>query len=232
MDDLHLVPERKEFTVEYLGKIIDAYVDEGYEFLTCYEFFSLDPELRKRKFILRFDVDAKPERLPAIIECISKRSIKISVFWQVHGDYNPFFHENYSILKQLSNDGHEIGLHSNFVEFAKYFDENPLDVLVRERRFLEVVTNSRVFGHSCHRDVNYLYNSLPYLREQNLASLGFEYSAYDEIFNDSKTLYLNEGLNPHLTWRSLSPEEALKSQKNICLLLHPHWWHTRFHVGL
>jgi peptidoglycan/xylan/chitin deacetylase (PgdA/CDA1 family) len=224
--------ERKPFNLVYFREIIEMFIDKGFRSETHHDYFLSNPEEVQLKLLLRFDVDGMPERIPGLLKIMREFNIVSTFFWQIHGPYNPFFHENYQILKDISADGHEIGLHSNFLEFANYFDEDPVDIIKREKLVMEAVIGKKIFGHSCHREVNYEFNSLPFLNSIGAKNLGFEYSAYDPIFNSDKTIYVNEGLNPHLSWRSISPEESVVTGKNVCLLLHPHWWHDKFHVGI
>ena len=51
-----------------------------------------------------------------------------------------------------------------------------------------------------------------------------EVHAYDkDIFRNSE--YINEGANPHISWRNLKPEDVIKTGKTIYMLTHNHWWH-------
>ena len=224
--------ERRPFNLIYFREILELFIKEGYRSETHHNFFRSNTEQDQLKLLLRFDVDGMPERIPGLLKIMRELKIVATFFWQIHGPYNPFFHENFQILKDILADGHEVGLHSNFLEFANYFDENPVDIIKREKLVMEAVIGKEIFGHSCHREINYEFNSLPFLNSIGVQNLGFEYSAYDPIFNSDKTTYVAEGLNPHLSWRNISPEDSVTTGKNICMLLHPHWWHDKFHVGI
>jgi hypothetical protein len=55
---------------------------------------------------------------------------------------------------------------------------------------------------------------------------GLKYDAYDNsLFG--KFIYINEGLNPHLTWRNNSPLDIIKQGKSLYLLTHNHWWYEK-----
>lgn len=224
--------ERKPFNLVYFREILELFIERGFRSETHHDFFRSNDKEAQLKLLLRFDVDGMPERIPGLLKIMGELKIVATFFWQIHGPYNPFFHENFQILKDIADNGHEIGLHSNFLEFANYFGEKPVDIITREKLALEAVIGKEIFGHSCHREVNYEFNSLPLLNSIGAQNLGFKYSAYDPIFNSDKTIYVNEGLNPHLSWRTLSPEDSVDIGKNVCLLLHPHWWHDKFHVGI
>ena len=52
----------------------------------------------------------------------------------------------------------------------------------------------------------------------------FEQSKLADILYDNFE-YVNEGFNPHLSWRNKEPLDMINSNKNIYMLLHPHWWY-------
>ena len=83
-----------------------------------------------------------------------------------------------------------------------------------------------ILGIAPHRDINYMYNSLPEL-EKNWSIIknrfGLVYQGYDRLLFE-KFIYINEGLNPHLCWRNKTPEEAIRMKKSIYLNTHSHWW--------
>jgi hypothetical protein len=128
-------------------------------------------------------------------------------------------------LQKLEKTGFEIGLHTNFLEFATYTKLDPLAVLSAEYDLLSSIYNIK--GISCHRDINYQINSLPYLQdnwEKIKEVTGLEYEAYDEnIFGN--LVYVNEGLNPHLNWRNHTPLEIIRQKKSIYMNTHNHWWY-------
>lgn len=115
---------------------------------------------------------------------------------------------------KIGKKGFEIGFHTNFLEFATYTKLDPLSVLSSEYKLLSSIYSIK--GVSCHRDINYQVNSLPYLQEnwETIKEVTrLQYDAYDEnIFGG--LIYVNEGLNPHLNWRNYTPLEMI-SQKNL-----------------
>jgi hypothetical protein len=127
------------------------------------------------------------------------------------------------MLEAAAQDGFELGLHSNFVEFAKLHNQSASKILKAETKLLSTFWDIR--GLATHRDINYTYNSLPWVEvnPETLESLGFKYQAYDKRFFEN-AVYVNEGLNPHLCWRNHRPEDVIKTGKSIYMLTHSHWW--------
>ena len=61
----------------------------------------------------RVDVDFSVKKAKRIWEIFEKLGIKGTFFIRLHApEYNPFSFENYKIIKEIQNSGHEIGYHS------------------------------------------------------------------------------------------------------------------------
>ena len=132
------------------------------------------------------------------------------------------------MLVDAESNGHERGLHTNYVEFSKILNLNKNKILNNEINILKKFFD--VKGIAPHRDLNYCYNSLPDI-ELNWDSIKsdnqIEYHAYDsKILNN--TVYINEGFNPHLCWRLHKPEEIIPTGDSIYLLTHNHWWYDDY----
>lgn len=225
-----------KFSLKYYKSIIQKAKDSGYKFVTLRDFYHLDCPNEKH-FVLRHDLDLLPSSLAPMLEVERECEVRSSIFVRVTGPYNPFDHKVFKILNDAEQDGFEIGLHTNFVEFAEINDRGYYEVLKSELRIIRAFFRD-VDGISTHRDVNYMYNSLPFLEKnweelKNDFKLYLHYQAYDKKILDN-VLYVNEGLSPHLGWRDIIPEDAIETGKSICLLVHPHWWyksHAQEHWG-
>lgn len=216
-----------QFSLAYYETILRRALDAGYTFVTFRQ--ACEGKLLKapKKYaIIRHDVDAKPGRLNGILEVEEKLGIRSSNFVLVHD--NTYSALAISVLPHLldaERRGFEIGLHTNFVETATLMGQEPLDFFAKE---LSVLRNYfDVKGVACHRNIDYMYNSLPCL-EANWPELRARhdllYQAYEKGILDELT-FVNEGLNPHLGWRGQTPEEVIASGNKFCLSTHPHWWH-------
>jgi hypothetical protein len=172
-------------------------------------------------------LDARPQTLFPMLEVEKALGARSSIYVRVTAnEYNAFSYNFLPKLQAVEKAGFEIGLHSNFVEFAMIAGLDPGEVLQSE-----VLALSQFFdvtGMSCHRDINYAYNSLPWLIENWPAlqqSTGLAYQAYDDRFMKGAA-YINEGLNPHLCWRSAAPEDVFPTGQSVYLLTHNHWWYS------
>lgn len=231
MKDSPILPERHAWSQAYYRQILSAFAVKGYQAMTFTEYHSLPAAERQRKLLLRCDVDERIDRVPVLLEVQRELGLKATYFIHVHASYNAFSYDGYDTVKRIVASGGEVALHSNFVEFATLMGEEPGDVLRREKAMLEAVCGRPVLGHACHRDMNYIYNSLPWIEEHGISQFGFEWQAYDPIFTSDNILYVNEALTPrHLGW-SIDPEQAAETGQNVCLFVHPHWWHRWFPTG-
>lgn len=212
-----------QFSVRYLNEIISAALGRGYEFQTLEEFYDAGcPETNR--FAIRLDLDLKPKSLEPILELADARRVPLTVSVRVSGPYNPLWHTSYSVLARAARQGCEIALHTGPVEWAALHGTSAEKTFAGELALLRQWFD--VKSVSTHRDVNYMYNSLPWL-VANWSMLkekyALKYHAYEERFFQ-RAEYVNEGLSPHLNWRSRDPMDVMKSGKSIYMLIHPHWW--------
>tara|TARA_A200000113_G_C8783355_1_gene328366 strand:+ start:76 stop:885 length:810 start_codon:yes stop_codon:yes gene_type:complete len=212
------------FNLEYYNEFIKEALDNGYSFMTLKEFFTKRPNNLKI-FILRHDLDQKPHSLENMLNVERKYNIKSTIFVRpLTNEYNVYGYNTFKMLTNAQKEGFEIGLHTSFVEFSIINKLDRIKVLETELNILR--NHFEVSGIAPHRDLNYMYNSLPELEKNwSLIKNKFDliYQGYDKLLFESLT-YVNEGFNPHLCWRNVTPEEAMKNKQSIYLNTHSHWW--------
>lgn len=219
---------QNQFSIEYYSKILKLAKDHGYNTVTLNEYVNLGYP-KNGYFIIRHDLDKSPLTLKPVLDAERMFDVKSTTFVRVAGaEYNFLSYPCFKILRDAESDGFEIGLHSNFVEFSTLMNQDPVKVLQSEVSTLRSFFN--VSGIATHRDINYMYNSLPMLGNQFnwhilKDNLRLNYQAYSKDIMNS-TIYVNEGLNPHLCWRSQAPEYYFSEFKSIYLLTHSHWWYV------
>lgn len=217
----------KEFTYAYYRQILENALLKGYDFLTLGEFFERG-KTSPRQFILRHDIDKNPHSILPLVEIEESLGVRSTIFVRVAGaDYNFFSYATMSVLNHAATRNFEIGLHTNFYEFAHYAELDPLETLEIELDCIRTLFN--VNGIACHRDINYTHNSLPFLVKNWILikkKFNLRYQAYDEIIMNNFT-FVNEGLNPHLCWRQVAPEDAIHKELSVYLSTHNHWWYEK-----
>lgn len=213
-----------EFSIRYYEDIINTALDNKYNFVTVKEFIDLGCP-NSNHFVLRHDLDRQPKTLQYQLDVEKDCGVRSTIYARVTAnEYNVLSYPVVGMLRKAQRDGFEVGLHSNFLEYATINNLNPMDVLKLEYTVLNNIFDIR--GIAPHRDMNYAYNSLPYIEEnwKDIQDLGFEYQAYDEsIFSSS--VYINEGVNLHLGWRNHKPEDIIPTNKTIYMMTHNHWWY-------
>lgn len=226
-DDNKLFATYNFFSFDYYESIIEKAISSGYSFLTFRDFARHKRKPQGKKIaLLRHDLDDKPQRLEPILRVETALGVRSSIYVLVHTNaYNFMSLPVLSALLEAESHGFEIGLHTNFVETSQLLGLSPDDVIAKEIQILRC--HFEIDGVACHRGVDFMFNSLPYLDDKWATfskNFSLTYHAYDDkIFGDFK--FVNEGLNPHLGWRSKTPEEVIESGENFCLSTHPHWWH-------
>lgn len=215
---------QNKFNLDYYREILEKAQEEGFTICTLREFVDKGCPPADH-LILRHDLDREPETLENMMRVEWDLGVQSTIFIRVSGPYNPFDYKTYPILKKAYEFGNEIGLHTNYFEFAKIHDDHPFEILRMELKALRAMCP--IESLSCHRDLNYIHNSLPHLEENwdyCKEELGLVYHAYEKRIMDY-TIYVNEGFKPHLTWRGLTPEQAISMKSSIYLLTHSHWWY-------
>lgn len=217
--------KNNNFSIEVARDFLQVALKQGYEFVTMSEYVTRKTT-DKKYFIARLDLDFKPATLQPFVKLASELSIPFTVFVRVAGPYTIFWYPHFQRIAEAYSSGFEIGLHTTPAEWATLMGRDMETTLSAELQALRA--HFDVVGVAPHRDINYIYNSLPWLEkhwEHLKTSMGLLYHAYESVFHDDM-LYVNEGLSPHLGWRGITPTEAIKTGKNIHMLLHPHWWYV------
>lgn len=215
------------FSMESYERIITHAFNKSYQFVTLREFIALGcPD--KMHFVVRHDVDRLPMALSPIIDVESRLGIRSTTYIRVAGaDYNPFSYPALKVFKHAESTGTEIGLHTSCFEYAQINKLDPLQVLRGELSVMRAFFS--IDGIAPHRDINYVHNTLPFLQQnwQKISSeLNVHYHAYEDQIMANVT-YVNEGFNPYLCWRTLTPFDAIDDHngRSIYMLTHPHWWY-------
>lgn len=217
-----------QFNLEYYKEIIVSAQKAGYTFVTLREYYDLGCPPAKH-FVLRHDLDRTPSSLRPMLDVEMDCLVRSTIFVRVSApDYNLFDPRLLKVVSEADYFGFEIGLHTNFVELAEIMSVPPDLILSNEINCIRSFF-PRVDSISCHRDINYMYNSLPYVEEnwnKIKTNHRLHYQAYDRLFNSA--MYVNEGLNPHLCWRGFTPERVIEMSNSIYMSVHPHWWHSKY----
>jgi len=213
------------FSLDTYRNIIQEATHNGYVIQTVQQFID-DGCKSEDSLVLRHDLDTKPRTLFNMLNVELECGVRSTIYARVTAnEYNLL---GYTVLPKLlaaQEEGFEIGLHTNFLEYAEINGHDPLYILELENSIMRSFFN--VTGIAPHRDFNYLHNSLPFIENNwdRFKKLGYKYQAYDDrIMNN--TVYVNENFSPHLCW-ARCPFEAIAEHKSVYLSTHPHWWYDK-----
>jgi hypothetical protein len=222
------------FTFQNLESQYRSALDGKYQVIRCIDFFSKSFQPDIPIIVNRVDVDFSVKKAKRIWEIFEKLGIKGTFFIRLHApEYNPFSFENYKIIKEIQNSGHEIGYHSEVVDQSKIWNEDSAKCLRRDLAFFSTVFGVQVKGVASHGGMTGL-NNLDFWEEKNPSDFGLTYEAYKgtdthSLFKDS--LYVSD--SEWTRWkcyqngqlldgdnRSLS-EHLTDSPDLVYLLVHP-----------
>jgi|TARA_Y100000310_G_scaffold323928_1_gene385066 hypothetical protein len=228
-----------KFSFSYYKDILKVAAQNNYSMINCYNYFKNLEKLPKHYIILRHDIEHYPERALEFAKIEAERGVSATYFVRVHSkDYNIYNFKDYNYLKEIMSLGHEIGLHTEAIDFSKTSNEEPERIFRKEIDLLELVLDCKVYGVASHGDWTG-YNNLDFFLDHKIEDYGLLYQAYQENFFDAN-IYITDG--QHTYWKAYENGQLLDSQygpdyyikkciPNLYLLTHDkNWYHTEYHL--
>jgi hypothetical protein len=164
--------------------------------------------------ILRHDIDFSLREALEMARTENKLNIKSTYFVLLSSVfYNIFEGENASYLKQISNLGHEIGLHYHPAQYERY-DQNPQSTLLMQVRLVESLTGKKIYSISRHG----LWARDPFATSKEFINANNPYFRGD--------LFVHESSRAWTTVNGLSLI-LRNGAKRVQLLIHPENWQTK-----
>lgn len=176
--------------------------------------FFADNASEERIIYLRHDIDYWPELALDLAEAECRAGMRATYFFLVRSAlYNPASDYHGDIVRQLSEMGHEIGLHID-TNFYKSDFESLENGVLEERRFFESTVGARVSAISFHRPAKHLLGTY-----STIGGIPNTYSPY--FFSEADYCSDSKG-----EWGHGHPlnRDSVKSGRPIQLLTHPVWW--------
>lgn len=211
------------FKLDHYKECLLAAKQKGYIFLTFEEYMRRKKELVKERVILmRHDIDHKLFLLENFSQIEQSLDIRATYFIRLHAaGYNTYGFENYTIIKNLLQMKHEVGLHHD-AGFAKLFGEDPEHFFERDKEVFENMLGKKISGISCHEPNNSKDEFM--VSDENVARFGLAYHAYSPIFLQEMK-YISDS---SARWREGCMCNFIeKGVQKLCILTHPLWWHRR-----
>jgi hypothetical protein len=168
--------------------------------------------------LLRHDIDFSLDLLVPLLRIEQELGLVSTVFLRPHSSgYNPFAFQNYALLSQLNASGCEIGLHYEPL-FAQLTREEPDQLLLREKQYLEAAVGQSVRGLVQHSPR--LAPAIADHHSDVIRRMGFTYEATEPMFTID-SFYISDA---NQYWKRGCPCRHLGYQPRITLLIHPIWW--------
>ena len=207
-----------EFTFSYYSHLIKSGLDMGYK-ITSFENYNADEPI---SMILRHDIDYTLNGVLKLAEIEIGMCCTATYLFRVHADeYNLFSCSAVSILKELRDMGHEIGLHFEAMNVGRALGVDPQTLLIQEKSVMEAILGAKVRTASEHRELSGQIHQTPnYDQLYDPYEVGFDFYAMDPKYcKDLK--YLSDS---NATWREGDPLKHYGKHLKMQVLIHPDWW--------
>lgn len=230
----------KDFTFLNIEKQYQSALHAGYEFITCLDYALQKNNLPDFTVVNRVDIDFSVKKADRLREIFDTLGIKASFFIRLHAtEYNPFSFENYRILKAIRDSGHEIGYHSEIIDQAAIWNEDPANCLQRDIDLLNRMLAIDIQGIASHGGMTGL-NNLDFWENHCPSEFGLTYEAYDNsaefnLFNQS--FYISD--SEWTQWKCYNKGQLSKHDRRsfrehltdqhslIYLLIHPDTYYEK-----
>lgn len=170
---------QQSFSFSSLESQLTLAKDLGYTFITCID-YAKENSLEAHTIVMRVDIDVSVQKAEKLLEIFNRLCIKATFFVRLHAkEYNPFSFENYRILKHIRDSGHEIGYHSEVVDQASIWNEDPRECLCKDIAVINSMLDTNIKGIASHGGFTGL-NNLDFWKLHQPSEFGLVYEAYDE----------------------------------------------------
>ena len=179
-----------QFTFANIEEQYKLALNNGYKFITCSEYYETKNKLAPLTIVNRIDIDQSVKKAERLRRIFYRLGIKATFFVRLHApEYNPFSFENYRILKSIINDGNEIGYHSEIIDQANIWNEDPSMCLKKDIKILNKMLDIKIKGVASHGGMTGL-NNLDFWNDKVPAEFDLCYEAYQNsiefnLFNNS-----------------------------------------------
>lgn len=172
--------DRFHFSFENLEAEYRKCLESGYQVIRCRDFVDWKKKKSTQKILVnRVDVDFSVKKAGRLGQLFKRLGIPATFFVRLHApEYNPFSFEGYRIIKQLIEDGHEIGYHSEVIDQSIIWNEDAAECLRRDLDILNRTFNIAILGVASHGGMTG-YNNLDFWKDRKPSEFGLLYEAYD-----------------------------------------------------
>ena len=173
--------------------------------------------------VLRHDIEFSVERAFAMAELEAENDIRSTYLVQITNNaYNAFSQKNLTMLRQMCEMGHHVGLHFHMGGLTQ--PEQVLEELPRQAEILSGMLGQQVDRFSFHRPpVEMLRANLRFPGHINLYDRRFfTFSEHADTEANLDVKYISDSRHQ---WNfGIPDDETLRGHKKVHLLVHPYSW--------
>ncbi len=218
--------------------MLKAILDQGYRFVTLREFFEGKVTKDEKIVVNRIDVDVKIGRLRVLRPIFAELGIRSSVYPRLHAPgYNLLNFGTVRLLRELIEDGHEVGFHTELMDASGFLGVDPRSLLRAQIDLMHILLNAPIVGTASHGDMT-PYNNLDFWKTNKPQDFGLIYEAYDaRLWNDCRYVSDSEWTQ----WKSYDNgvlrdgdrrpphlHAAEDGTRVLYLLTHPESWYEHY----
>jgi hypothetical protein len=207
------------FSYSHYQNTLQKYLDEKYQFIKMSEVLKY---LEKEKiFILRHDVDKSVKKALDLAKIEHQFGINATYYLRLHSNYyNPFGYIVQDIVKQIRSFGHEIGLHTEFLDFSEILGESAISTFEKEIAVFQTIFGEKPKTYSFHRTTGATdIETLKKFSEEIFDKFGIIGSYDRRISENFKYLSDSSGI-----WREGCFSQHIGKHNKMQVLIHAEWW--------
>ena len=206
------------FSYDYFAEMLDESAAQGYR-ISSFERYD---ESYPRTIILRHDVDFTLHGTLELARIEAERGCSATWLFRVHADeYNLFSCTAQTLVRQIRELGHEIGLHFEAMNVGRALNLDPPQLLRREKAAIEAILGHAIRTASEHRELSGQLHGTPRYHElYDPYEIGLDFYAMDPRYC-RQMKYLSDS-NAH--WREGDLLQHLGRHERFQVLIHADWW--------
>lgn len=205
--------QKDDFSLKNYKRCLEYSLELGYSFFTLADFFSNAANAAKN-IILRHDIDTQLDMALEMSYIEKSLNLRATYFIRLHShSYNFLCIKDIRKIKQIIDNGHEIGLHYES-DFYLLNNKSINESVKVEVDIIEYFCNIKIKTICPHEPTR--TNCF------NLESVNYDQAYDDKLFKKYK--YISDS---SCRWRDGSFYENIsKGHQNLYILTHPYWWYN------
>lgn len=182
-------------------------------YIECLDLIKKSPPSIKIELI--HDLDHPESNIPQIASLETSREIKATYFIRLHAkNYNALSLSNIQAYRNLSDQGHRLGLH---FEPSFYEKNEVIEAISKESQLLEFTIGRPIKSVSIHEPAR--FGSI----DQYSIPSNLKYYCYDSKYYQNKKYISDSGGR----WREGCMCQHIGKHSEMIILTHPIWWYEK-----